>query len=75
MSTNTLMQLQDQAASNAPALGSIDWLVNVIRMIETWRQRHKSRNEFAGISSQMMRDAGISSAAVFIEGNKPFWEA
>ena len=57
------------------ALGSIDWLIEAIRAPETWRRRQKSRAEFAGLDPRTLRDVGISEARLFIEGNKPFWEA
>ena len=75
MSTMILTQLPGDTDKRNIALGSIEWLVNAIKTVDTWRQREKSRAEFAAMSIHTLRDAGIDSAQIFIEGNKPFWEA
>ena len=75
MTTMTFNPLPPDTDRHNIALGSVDWLAKTVRAINTWRQRQKSRAQFAGIDSRILRDAGISEAQRFIEGNKPFWEA
>ncbi len=75
MSTTTFNQTTIERIRRNIALGSIEWLTRAIRALDTWRRRQQSRSQFAGIDHRILRDAGISEARVFIEVNKPFWEA
>ena len=74
MTTIILNQLPREIVIRNLALGAIGWLTGTIRMLETWRLRQKSRAQFAGLDSRVLRDSGISEAHRFIESNKPFWE-
>lgn len=57
------------------SLGLLTPVTRVFKIIEIWRQREISRASFYALDSSILRDAGISDAQRFIEGNKPFWEA
>ena len=74
MTAIILKQLPTEAGNRRVALGSIEWLIRAIKTVDTWRQRQKSRAQFAGLDARILRDSGISEAQRFIEGNKPFWE-
>ena len=74
MSTAVVMQLPEGSSNRGPALGSIEWLINAIKTLETWRRRQQSRREFTAIDARTLQDAGICPAMVFVEGNKTFWE-
>jgi len=74
MTAIVLKQLPTEAGNRRVALGSIEWLIRAIKTVDTWRQRQKSRAQFAGLDARILRDSGISEAQRFIEGNKPFWE-
>jgi len=73
--TLTLRQSQSETVRRNLAICSLELLTRVIKIIEIWRQREKSRASFYVLGTSILRDAGISEAQRFIEGNKPFWEA
>ena len=73
--TMTLKQSQSETVRRNLAICFLELLTRPIKIIEIWRQRKISRASFNGIDSSILRDAGISEAQRFIEGNKPFWEA
>ena len=73
--TLTLRQSQSETVRRNLAICSLELLTRVIKIIEIWRQREISRASFYGLDPSILRDAGISEAQRFIEGNKPFWEA
>lgn len=75
MNAMTMNQLVPEIDRRSLVLGSVEWLTRSIRTLDTWRQRHKSRVQFAGLDSRILRDSGISEVQRFIEGNKPFWQA
>ena len=52
----------------------IDWMASALRVVETWRQRHRTRRQLAVADARILQDVGISEAQRFIESNKPFWE-
>ncbi|TNF88216.1 MAG: DUF1127 domain-containing protein [Gammaproteobacteria bacterium] len=49
-------------------------MASALRVVETWRQRHRTRRQLAAADARILRDVGISEAQRFIESNKPFWE-
>lgn len=73
--TLTLRQSQSETVRRNLAICSLELLTRVIKIIEIWRQRQISRTSFYVLDPSILRDAGISEAQRFIEGNKPFWEA
>jgi len=73
--TMTLRQSQPETDWRNLAICSFELLTRAIKIIDIWRQREISRASFYGLDSSILRDAGISEAQRFIEGNKPFWEA
>jgi len=73
--TLTLRQSQSETVRRNLAICSLELLTRVIKIIEIWRQREISRRSFYVLDPSILRDAGISEAQRFIEGNKPFWEA
>ncbi len=70
-----LRQSQSETDRRNLAICSLELLNRAIKVIDIWRQREKSRASFYGLDPSILRDAGISEAQRFIEGNKPFWEA
>ena len=44
-------------------------------LVTTWKLRHKTRNQLAYATPDVLRDVGISESQRFIEINKSFWEA
>ena len=56
------------------AIWCLGLLTRTIRVIGIWRQREILRSSLYRLDSSTLRDAGISEAQRFIEGNKPFWE-
>lgn len=54
--------------------GAVARVARAIGTLDTWRQRQKSRSQFASLDARILKDSGISEAQRFIEGNKPFWE-
>ena len=75
MTTMTVNQAPRKTGSRNLLPGSIAWAARAINILETWRQRQKSRAQFAGLDARILKDSGISEAQRFIEGNKSFWEA
>jgi uncharacterized protein YjiS (DUF1127 family) len=73
--TLTLRQSQSETVWRNLAICSLELLTRVFKIIEIWRQREISRTSFYALDPSILRDAGISEAQRFIEGNKPFWEA
>jgi uncharacterized protein YjiS (DUF1127 family) len=73
--TLTLRQSQSETVRRNLAIRSLELLTRVTKIIEIWRQREISRTSFYVLDPSILRDAGISEAQRFIEGNKPFWEA
>jgi uncharacterized protein YjiS (DUF1127 family) len=73
--TLTLKQSQSETVRRNLAICSLELLTRVTKIIEIWRQREISRTSFYVLDPSILRDAGISEAQRFIEGNKPFWEA
>jgi uncharacterized protein YjiS (DUF1127 family) len=73
--TLTLRQSQSETVRRNLAIRSVELLTRVTNIIEIWRQREISRTSFYVLDPSILRDAGISEAQRFIEGNKPFWEA
>ena len=73
--TLTLIQSQSETVRRNLAICSLELLTRVIKIIGIWRQRKISRASFYGLDPSILRDAGISKAQRFIEGNKPFWKA
>jgi uncharacterized protein YjiS (DUF1127 family) len=73
--TLTLRQSQSETVRRNLAICSLELLTRGIKIIEIWRQREISRTSFYVLDPSILRDAGISEAQRFIEGNKPFWEA
>lgn len=73
--TLTLRQSQSETVRRNLAIRSLELVTRVIKIIEIWRQREISRTSFYVLDPSILRDAGISEAQRFIEGNKPFWEA
>ena len=73
--TLTLRQSPSETFRRNLAICSLELLTRVIKIIEIWRQREISRTSFYVLDPSILRDAGISEAQRFIEGNKPFWEA
>jgi len=73
--TLTLRQSQSETVKRNLAICSLELLTRAIKIIEIWRQREISRTSFYVLDPSILRDAGISEAQRFIEGNKPFWEA
>ena len=71
----TMTLTQPGTDSRKLAICFLALLTRAIRVIDIWRQREISRAAFYGLDSSILRDAGISEAQRFIEGNKPFWEA
>jgi uncharacterized protein YjiS (DUF1127 family) len=55
--------------------GLAGWIGGAFATIATWNQRHRSRMQMAGIDKRILSDFGISPTDIFIETNKPFWEA
>ena len=73
--TMTLKQSQTETDRRNLAICSLELLTRTIKIIDIWRQREISRASFYRLDSRILRDAGISEARRFIEGNKSFWEA
>ena len=73
--TLTLRQSQSETVRRNLAICSLELLTRVTKIIAIWRQREISRTSFYALDPSILRDAGISEAQRFIEGNKPFWEA
>jgi uncharacterized protein YjiS (DUF1127 family) len=73
--TLTLRQSQSETVRRNLAIRSLELVTRVTKIIEIWRQREISRTSFYVLDPSILRDAGISEAQRFIEGNKPFWEA
>jgi uncharacterized protein YjiS (DUF1127 family) len=73
--TLTLRQSQSETVRRKLAICSLELITRVINIIKIWRQREISRRSFYVLDPSILRDAGISEAQRFIEGNKPFWEA
>jgi uncharacterized protein YjiS (DUF1127 family) len=46
----------------------------LLKTIDTWNQRLKSRSQLAMADGRFLKDVGISEADRFIEVNKPFSE-
>lgn len=53
----------------------LDSINRIDETLATWRRRHLTRRQFAGVDARILRDCGISEADRFIAVNKPFWEA
>ncbi len=47
----------------------------VIAALATWRNRAVQRRALATLSSEALRDLGISRVEAMIEADKPFWVA
>jgi uncharacterized protein YjiS (DUF1127 family) len=73
--TLTLRQSQSETVRRNLAIRSLELLTRVTKIIGIWQQREISRTSFYVLDPSILRDAGISEAQRFIEGNKPFWEA
>ncbi|MFC1681742.1 DUF1127 domain-containing protein [Pseudomonadota bacterium] len=55
-------------------LAWIDRVAKILETLETWNQRHKTRQQLAKLDDRMLKDIGISDAQRFIESKKRFWE-
>lgn len=75
MNQMTLTQFSMDTSRRSHLQELFERLTGAIKILETWRQRHKERMQFAAIEARILRDAGISQAQRFVAVNKPFWEA
>ena len=75
MDAMTMEQLTAENQGRRLALDTMKRFAGIIRTLDTWRLRHKSRAQFAGLDARILRDSGIDDAHRFIESNKPFWKA
>jgi len=50
-------------------------LAGLLDLVATWKLRHKTRNQLAHATPDVLRDVGISESQRFVEVNKSFWEA
>ena len=50
-------------------------LAGLLDLVGTWKLRHRTRNQLAYATLDVLRDVGISESQRFIEANKSFWEA
>jgi len=46
----------------------------IIRTIELWRRRSRTRCELASLDDRELADIGLSRADQWLECRKPFWE-
>ncbi len=74
MNTLTMEQLTAENRGRKLALDTMNRISGIIGTLGTWRLRHKSRAQFAGLDARTLRDSGIDDAFRFIESNKPFWK-
>lgn len=74
MNATTMNQLTLESNTRNNLPGFIEGLARTLKVLETWRQRQKSRAQFARTDSRILRDTGIDQTHRFIESNKPFWE-
>jgi uncharacterized protein YjiS (DUF1127 family) len=63
--SNVRVPLADAASNLATRLFLI---------INTWRQRSRTRAQLTNLSSHFLNDIGVSRSDVMIESNKQFWE-
>jgi uncharacterized protein YjiS (DUF1127 family) len=49
--------------------------LNVLSMLQTWRERARSRRELAARSDRELQDIGASQSSISKEISKPFWRA
>lgn len=75
MNQMTLNPLPMVTGNRSHLLELFERLTRSVRTLDTWRQRHIKRMQFADIDNRILRDVGISEAQRFIAVNKPFWEA
>ena len=45
----------------------------IVRTLETWRRRARSRTELAHLGERELRDIGLTPADAAWECQKPFW--
>lgn len=50
-------------------------LAGLVDLVAIWELRHKTRNQLALATPDVLRDVGISESQRFIEVSKSFWEA
>ncbi|MBV1788042.1 DUF1127 domain-containing protein [Marinobacterium sp. D7] len=44
-----------------------------MKLIGTWHQRHRQRDQLMALSPWMLKDIGISRTDALHEGGKAFW--
>lgn len=45
----------------------------LLALLQTWQQRHRSRQQLAQLDSRLLADTGISEVERQVELSKPFW--
>ena len=53
----------------------VEQINRLVDTVDTWKRRHRERQQFANVDARVLQDCGISESQRFIEVNKPFWEA
>ncbi|WP_246589872.1 DUF1127 domain-containing protein [Marinobacterium ramblicola] len=48
-------------------------LKRLMKLIGTWHQRHRQRDQLMALSPWMLKDIGISRTDALHEGGKAFW--
>ena len=48
-------------------------VARIVRTLETWRRRARSRTELAHLGERELRDIGLTPADAAWECQKPFW--
>ena len=56
------------------ALRRFNWIDEIISLIYSWNQRHRTRQQLATLDTHIMNDIGVSQVQRMIESNKYFWE-
>ena len=74
MNHTTAVRITPDDHARFRALTVIDRMASAFKVVETWRQRHKTRRQLAAADARILKDVGLSEAQRFIESNKPFWE-
>lgn len=50
-------------------------LANATKLVRTWKQRARSRTALRNLDPHLLKDIGLTEAAVHAETTKDFWQA
>jgi uncharacterized protein YjiS (DUF1127 family) len=64
---------QPQASKPKTNTATATVVIRLLKQLQLWQQRQRSRRQLAQLDPRQLADSGISQAERLLELDKPFW--